>query len=108
MRFKTATDLTNSFNPVPKNERKKNKKLIVRNCIYDEVCKRDNGRCRLCGSKIRLQLHHIDGRGKELTNNIDNCIMLCMNCHLNIVHKNQKKYRPILKELIKNGKMENN
>ena len=26
MRFKTVTDLSTSYNPVPKNERKKNKK----------------------------------------------------------------------------------
>lgn len=36
-----VTDLSTSYNPVPKDERKKNKKLIVRNCIYDEVCKRE-------------------------------------------------------------------
>jgi len=26
--------------------------------------------------------------------------MLCENCHLNVVHKNQKKYRSILKKII--------
>ena len=64
------------------------------------VMQRDKGRCRLCGTNLNLHLHHINGRGKDLTNNIDNCIILCENCHLNIVHKNQKKYRPILKEMI--------
>lgn len=76
---------------------------IVKSNIYNQVFARDKGKCRLCGSRINLHLHHIDGRSKNLTNNINNCIMLCDNCHLNKVHANQKKYRPILKELIQNG-----
>ena len=48
-----------------------------------------------------IELHHILGRGKELTNDINNCIMLCNNCHHNIVHKNNKYWRPKLNEYIK-------
>lgn len=80
-----------------------NKRIFVKKEIYDEVFKRDYGRCRLCGTTLNLHLHHINGRGKDLTNDINNCIMLCQHCHLEVVHKNQKKYRPILKEMIKNG-----
>jgi len=82
-----------------------NKRITVTEETYNKVMKRDKYKCRLCGTTLNLHLHHIDGRGKDLTNNVDNCIMLCENCHLNIVHKNQKKYRPILKEMIKNGKI---
>ena len=78
------------------------KKINVKKEVYDEVIKRDNYRCKLCGTTESLQLHHIDGRGKELTNDINNCVILCMHCHLEVVHKNQKKYRPILKEMVKN------
>lgn len=81
-----------------------NKRITVIEETYNKVMQRDNYKCRLCGTSLNLHLHHIDGRGKDLTNNIDNCIILCENCHLNVVHKNQKKYRPILKEMIKNGK----
>ena len=53
MRFKTATDLTNSFNPVPKNERKKNKKLI-------DDKKHD---CEYCGKKnCWTNKHHIKSK----------------------------------------------
>ena len=53
MRFKTATDLTNSFNPVPKNERKKNKKLIDN--------KKHN--CEYCGKKnCWTNKHHIKSK----------------------------------------------
>ena len=77
-----------------------NKRITVTEETYNKVMQRDKYKCRLCGTSLNLHLHHIDGRGKDLTNNIDNCIILCENCHLNVVHKNQKKYRPILKEMI--------
>lgn len=80
------------------------KRIYTTKETYQKVFKRDKGRCKLCGRSENLQLHHIHGRGKELTNDIDNCVMLCMNCHLNVVHKNQKKYRPLLEELIKENK----
>lgn len=67
---------------------------------YNKVFSRDNGMCALCFTKLSLQLHHINGRGKNKTDNPDNCIMLCANCHLNVVHKNNKKWRPILNEII--------
>lgn len=80
------------------------KRVTVAKETYDKVIKRDNYKCRLCGATKNLQLHHINGRGKELTNDINNCIMLCENCHLNVVHNNLKKYRPILKEIIEKTK----
>ena len=80
-----------------------NKRITVTEETYNKVMQRDKYKCRLCGTSLNLHLHHIDGRGKDLTNNVENCIILCENCHLNVVHKNQKKYRPILKEMIKNG-----
>lgn len=81
------------------------KRIKVSDETYKKVLCRDK-QCRLCGSIKNLHLHHIDGRGKYLTNDINNCIMLCQNCHLNVVHKNLKKYRPILKEIINERNME--
>ena len=100
-------DLSNSFNPLPK-EKKKNKYTeTVKDKTYQEVIKRDKYKCRLCNTTRDLELHHIDGRGKNLTNNVNNCIMLCYNCHHNKVHKNQKKYRPKLKEIIEKTTRDN-
>lgn len=76
------------------------KKITVTQDTYNKVMKRDNYKCRLCGTSLNLHLHHIDGRGKDLTNDINNCIILCRHCHLEVVHKNQKKYRPLLKKLL--------
>lgn len=96
-------DLSKEFHPINKPKITKHKRITVTDKTYEEVYERDGGRCRLCGA-TNIQLHHIDGRGKDLTNDINNCIMLCQNCHLNIVHKNNKKYRPILREMIKIGR----
>ncbi len=66
-----------------------------------EICfARCKGKCLICGTKDNLHLHHINGRGKGKTDNPDNCVMLCQNCHLNVVHANNKKWRPLLNEQI--------
>lgn len=78
------------------------KRITVSKEVYNAVIQRDNYSCRLCGSTNWLQLHHIFYRSerKDLINDIDNCIMLCENCH-RIVHSNKKKWQPILLEMNK-------
>lgn len=76
------------------------KREFVQPDTYKSTYDRDKGQCVLCGKKEGLHLHHIFSRGKDKTNNLDNCVMLCSNCHLNIVHKNLKKYRPMLEAYI--------
>lgn len=80
------------------------KHVSVSKKTYDEVYKRDNSCCRLCGRNQELQLHHINGRGKDKTNNPNNCIILCRHCHLEVVHKNNKYWRTKLNELLQNKK----
>ena len=48
-----------------------------------EILKRDNFTCQECGSKYRLQVHHIKSRKDypELIMDKDNCITLCISCH---------------------------
>ena len=87
---------------------KKHKKEQVSADTYAKVFEACKGKCALCGASNKpLQLHHILGRGKGLTDNYENCLMLCIDCHLNKVHGNLKHYRPILlelaKEIYKNG-----
>ena len=76
------------------------KREFVTKETYEYVFNRDGGRCKLCGKSQDLHLHHINGRGKDKTNNVNNCVMLCQHCHLDVVHKNNKYYRPYLNELI--------
>lgn len=75
---------------------------------YDYVIERDKYHCVLCGALERLELHHINGRGPDKTNDVDNCVMLCQNCHHFVVHADQKKYRPILLNYISEIKEKKN
>lgn len=68
----------------------KNKKTHIekeKKKIRQEVYKRDNFKCTMCGrSKIRLDIHHIDGSNlynswADANNNKNNLITLCKSCH---------------------------
>lgn len=76
------------------------KRITVSKKTYEEVYERCKGVCAICGTSQNLHLHHIDGRGKDKTDNPNNCIMLCNYCHLEVVHKNNKYWRKKLKEMI--------
>lgn len=65
-------DLSTSYNPIPKNERKKNKKLI-------DDKKHD---CEYCGKKnCWTNKHHIKSKGASGDDTEDNLIELCGVCH---------------------------
>ena len=53
---------------------KKHKRETVKDSTYYRVWNACNGTCQLCGTKQNLEMHHILGRGKELTNNYKLCI----------------------------------
>lgn len=92
-----------------KNEPRKNKsinkvskkKITVTQETYDKVMQRDNYKCRLCGTSLNLQLHHIIYRSEDKSkiNDINNCIMLCVKHHV-LVHSNKKYWQPKLLELV--------
>ena len=76
------------------------KRVTVSKKTYNEVYERCNGVCAICGTNQNLHLHHIDGRGKDKTDDPNNCIMLCNYCHLEVVHKSNKYWRVKLKEMV--------
>ena len=92
-------DYSNFMYPKQTRIAKKGRKKSVSKSTYEKVYNACKGKCGLCGATQNLELHHILGRGKDLTDNPDNCIMLCRHCHHEVVHQNNKKYRPILKEI---------
>ena len=51
----------------------------------------DNYLCRECGSKENLHVHHIKERCKGGTNDINNLITLCNDCHKE-KHKDENVY----------------
>lgn len=70
-----ATDLSNSFHPVPKEKRIVNKKLL----------KDKKGVCEICGKKGQTEKHHFlktKGAGGNDTN--ENLIELCRMCHIKV------------------------
>jgi 5-methylcytosine-specific restriction endonuclease McrA len=64
--------------------------------------KRDGRRCRACGSKERVEVHHPDGSGideiveliyERLLCNPDKLICLCRDCH-DAAHEQVEDYKP--------------
>jgi hypothetical protein len=55
--------------------------------VKEEVMKRDNYECQICGSKIRLHVHHIISRINGGNHNTENLITLCSSCHRHIETK---------------------
>lgn len=76
--------------------------------VKQHVLERDRYRCGLCGRKGgNLAIHHIHYRtekhevGLEFLTSALNAITLCNTpCHLNIVHGDKKKWKPILLDLV--------
>lgn len=67
-----VTDLSNSFQPYPKDKRIKNQKLI-----NDK--KHD---CEFCGKKkCWTNKHHVKSKGASGNDTADNLIELCVECH---------------------------
>ena len=77
------------------------KKITVTQDTYNKVMQRDNCRCRLCGTSLNLQLHHViyKSEDKLKINDVNNCIMLCVEHHA-LVHSNKKYWQPKLLELV--------
>jgi hypothetical protein len=70
--------------------------------IKTEVLKRDNNRCRACGSIHRISVHHKDVTGDhkhtkiiKTNNDIKNLITLCGSCHTRL-HRWQTRNNTIL------------
>jgi len=59
------------------------------------VLLRDNLTCQVCGSKKKLQAHHINSGSyfPELRYDVDNGITLCRNCHSHFHNDYKKSYR---------------
>lgn len=67
-------DLSNSFNPVPKNKRVVNKKLL----------KDKKGVCQICGKKGQTEKHHKKTKGSGGNDTEENLIEVCRICHTKI------------------------
>jgi phage replication O-like protein O len=69
--------------------------------IKDNILKRDNRECRVCGSKSDLCVHHIDYN--QDNNKDDNLITLCRSCHQKTNSKNQSEWVTFLGNITQRG-----
>jgi 5-methylcytosine-specific restriction endonuclease McrA len=56
---------------------------------------RDNGRCRRCGRRSGLALHHINYRSEGVDHQAHNLVVLCDVCH-DWVHADKTARKPLL------------
>lgn len=61
----------------------------------DRVRKRDDGRCRWCGTDQNVQIHHVRYRSQGGPDTPKNLISICADCH-ELAHSNKRKYQPVL------------
>ena len=88
-----------------KTDRKKLEKELD-DLWHQAVLKRDGYRCRICGSKDRLQTHHIFSRVRKTTRwDIDNGITLCAGHHY-LAHRDPEKFRRFVIKIIGEEKYE--
>ena len=69
--------------------------------LREYVLKRDNYKCCVCSSSNNLEVHHIDGIGrnhKSPNNNIDNLQTLCSSCHGIQTNKDMGRFVHVTKE----------
>lgn len=59
------------------------------------IRQRDGGRCRWCGSRSNLQVHHILYRSQGGPDEEWNLITLCEACHRR-AHSDKRRYQPLL------------
>ncbi len=63
--------------------------------IRQAVKERDRKRCRRCGNKNGIQLHHVQYLSQGGKDEIENILVLCLLCHQG-VHANSLDWKPIL------------
>ena len=73
-------DLSNTFNPVPKNKRIVNKKLL----------KDKKGICEICHKKGQTEKHHKKTKGSGGDDTEENLIEVCRKCH-RLIHDGKIK-----------------
>jgi 5-methylcytosine-specific restriction endonuclease McrA len=49
--------------------------------LREQVLRRDNWRCQVCGSRQNLQVHHEELRSRDGRDTKETLITLCAECH---------------------------
>ena len=68
---------------VLRRERRAAQAVLIRT-VRAAVWRRDQGRCRVCGGRTRLQVHHVQFRSQGGPWTTANCILICRDCHQDV------------------------
>lgn len=98
METKTEVGLVVQAFPKTKRIRLKGKALLE---LVHKVYERDNGRCVVCGKALDFgyKPHHIRQAANK-SDELDNMVMLCNECHYQVHHGEVRKYRELIKNYI--------
>ena len=55
--------------------------------LHQQVLERDGWRCQACGSMLHLQVHHLKLRSRAGSDEEQNLISLCAECHARMHRK---------------------
>lgn len=61
--------------------------------LRKQLIARDGNCCFLCGSTSRLDIHHIVFKRDGGKYTLNNCVLLCWDCHHVKLHKNKESER---------------
>jgi RNA-directed DNA polymerase len=70
----------------------------------DEIRRRDEGRCTLCGSTDNVEIHHIRKHKGDREHNPDRLIALCATCHRKARNPQHEVSRRIARLYLRTGK----
>lgn len=115
-----VTDLSSSFNPVPKNKvekkkevteiKKKSKKLAKLEKNRFSIITKDLEHCYLCGNK-KQELHElVEGKNRQASMKYGLVIPICRKCHILVTNDRtlqEKLHKVAQKEFKKHYKTEN-
>lgn len=115
-----VTDLSNSFNPVPKKKaekkkevttiKKKSKKLAKLEKNRFSIITKDLEHCYLCGNK-KQELHElVEGKNRQASMKYGLVIPICRKCHILVTNNRtlqEKLHKVAQKEFKKHYKTEN-
>jgi 5-methylcytosine-specific restriction endonuclease McrA len=62
--------------------------------LHRQILERDAWRCQACGSMKNLQVHHQQLRSHSGTDEEQNLITLCAECHAQVHHGVCNSYKP--------------
>jgi len=76
------------------------------NPYRQEILERDDFKCTICDSEKNLEVHHINGRNIENSNNLGNLATVCKKCHQKIHTAERQTIKPTEIRYYKNMPLE--